>query len=73
MIMDRDFSCVYALSKMKTLVLLETPAVKRHGISAFHLMDDIFGNIPALHRSGQKINIMLVVISSSCDVIRSGH
>lgn len=44
MIMDRNFNCAYAVSKMKTKIMLNTPELKRHGVSAFHIMDDIFGN-----------------------------
>lgn len=46
--MNRDFSCVYAVSKMKAQLLLDTPQVKSAGISAFRFMDDILGSS---HRS----------------------
>lgn len=42
-ILDRDFSCIYAISKMKAQIILDTPEVKRAGISAFRFMDDILG------------------------------
>lgn len=45
MILSRDFNCIYACSKMKVQVLLDTPEVKTDGISAFRLMDDILGNL----------------------------
>lgn len=43
MILDHDFSCIYACSKMKAQILLDTPEVKTAGISAFRFMDDILG------------------------------
>lgn len=46
MIIDRNFSCVYALSKLKTQIILETPEMRKNGFAAFHIMDDIFGNFP---------------------------
>lgn len=42
-ILDHDFSCVYAVSKMKAQILLDTPEIKTAGISAFRFMDDILG------------------------------
>lgn len=45
MIMARNFSTAYAISKMKAEMLLNSPELKENGISVYHVVKEIFGKI----------------------------
>lgn len=43
MIMARNFSVAYAVSKMKAEMLLNSPELKENGVSVYHMVKEIFG------------------------------
>lgn len=45
MIMARNFSLAYAVSKVKAEMLLNSPELKENGISVYHMVKEIFGKI----------------------------
>lgn len=45
MIMARNFSLAYTVSKAKAEMLLNSPELKENGISVYHMVKEIFGKI----------------------------
>lgn len=50
MIMARNFSLAYAVSKVKAEMLLNSPELKENGISVYHMVKEIFGKKICSHQ-----------------------
>lgn len=48
MIMARNFSLAYTVSKVKAEMLLNSPELKENGISVYHMVKEIFGKVVQL-------------------------
>lgn len=72
MIMERNFSIAYAVSKMRAEMLLNSPELKENAISVYHMVKEIFGKIDD-DTPNNYCYILTTLISSSIDVIPSGN